>query len=135
MSILHKLIFLFFFFLFKTNSQAQSYDSSFTLEKITKADSLHLDSLYNLSYDLSFYDLDSALIIIEEFLSYSRKKNNLNIELGMTNKGYLHTQLGDQKTALDCFFYVLKLGENKGDSILISQAFNDIAMVYMELQD
>ena len=89
MSVLHKLIFLFIFFLFKTNGQAQSYDSSFTSEKVTKADSLHLDSLYNLSYDLSFYDLDSALVVIEEFISYSREKNNLNIIAGLVNKGYL----------------------------------------------
>ena len=135
MSLLYKLIFLFIFFTIKISGLAISSDSISVSEKITKADSLHLDSLYNLSYDLSFYDFDSALIIIEEFLSYSREKNNLNIELGMTNKGYLHTQLGDQKTALDCFFYVLKLGEDEGDSTLISQAFNDIAMVYMELRE
>ena len=104
MNLLYKLIFI--FFLIIINGQAFSYDSSPVSEKITKADSLHLDSLYNLSYDLSFYDFDSALFVIEEFLSYSREKNNLNIELCMTNKGYLHTQLGDQKTALDCFFYV-----------------------------
>ena len=104
MSLLNKLIFLFIFFLIKINGQTDLYDSSSVSEKITKADSLHLDSLYNLSYDLSFYDFDSALLVIEEFLSYSRKKNNLNIELGMTNKCYLHTQLGDQKTALIVFF-------------------------------
>ncbi len=135
MSTLHKIIFFFIFFTIKISGMPNSSDSISVSEKITKADSLHLDSLYNLSYDLSFYDLDSALIIIEEFLSYSREKNNLNIELGMTNKGYLYTQLGDQKTALYCFFYVLKLGEDKGDSTLISQAFNDIAMVYMELRE
>jgi len=135
MSVLHKLIFLFIFFLSKTNGQAQSYDSSFTSEKVTKADSLHLDSLYNLSYDLSFYDLDSALVVIEEFISYSKTKNNFSLHAGLVNKGYLHNLLGDQKTALDCFFYVLKLYENQGDSTLISQAFNDIAMVYMELRE
>ena len=135
MSVLHKLIFLFIFFLFKTNGQAQSYDSSFTSEKVTEADSLHLDSLYNLSYDLSFYDLDSALVVIEEFISYSKTKNNFSLHAGLVNKGYLHNLLGDQKTALDCFFYVLKLYENQGDSTLISQAFNDIAMVYMELRE
>ena len=88
-----------------------------------------------MSYDLSFYDLDSALLVTEEFLSFSRKKNDLNIELGMTNKGYLNTQIGNQKTALDCFFYVLKLGEDKGDSTLVSQAYNDIAMAYMEFRE
>ena len=79
--------------------------------------------------------MDSALIVIEEFLSYSRERDNLNIELGMTIKGYLHNQLGDSKTALDCFFYVLKIGEDNSDSTLISQVYNDIAMVYMELRE
>ena len=46
MSVLYKLIFLFIFFLFKTNGlSAQSYDSNLSSEKDKKADSLHLDSL------------------------------------------------------------------------------------------
>ena len=60
---------------------AQVYDSNLSSKEERKSDSLYLDSLYNLSYDLSFYDLDSALLVTEEFLSFSRKKNDLNIEL------------------------------------------------------
>ena len=33
------------------------------------------------------------------------------------------------------FFYVLKLGEDKGDNTLVSQAYNDIAMAYMEFRE
>ena len=135
MSVVYKLAFILIFLFVDKSLSAQAYDSNLTSKDDRISDSLYLDSLYNLSYDLSFYDLDSALLVTEEFLSFSRKKNDLNIELGMTNKGYLHTQIGNQKTALDCFFYVLKLGEDKGDSTLVSQAYNDIAMAYMEFRE
>ena len=135
MSVVYKLAFILIFLFVDKSLSAQSYDSNLISKDDRISDSLYLDSLYNLSYDLSFYDLDSALLITEEFLSFSRKKNDLNIELGMTNKGYLNTQIGNQKTALVCFLYVLKLGEDKGDSTLVSQAYNDIAMAYMEFRE
>ena len=135
MSVVYKLAYILIFLFVDKSLSAQAYDSNLISKDDRISDSLYLDSLYNLSYDLSFYDLDSALLVTEEFLSFSRKKNDLNIELGMTNKGYLNTQIGNQKTALDCFFYVLKLGEDKGDSTLVSQAYNDIAMAYMEFRE
>ena len=114
--------------------QASSTDSISSPFVISESDSILLDSLNDLSYDLTFYDLDSALLIIEEYISISKKNNNYKIADGITNKGYIHLQLGNQKTALNCFFSVLKLGENNSDSTQISEAYNDIAMVYMESQ-
>ena len=135
MSVVYKLVFILIFLFVDKCLGAQAYDSNLSSKDQRISDSLYLDSLCDLSYDLSFNNLDSALIVIEEFLSYSRERDNLNIELGMTIKGYLHNQLGDPKTALDCFFYVLKIGEDNSDSTLISQVYNDIAMVYMELRE
>jgi len=135
MSVIYKLAFTLTFLFAENYMSAQAYDQNLSSKDERISDSLYLDSLCDLSYDLSFNNLDSALIVIEEFLSYSRERDNLNIELGMTIKGYLHNQLGDPKTALDCFFYVLKIGEDNSDSTLISQVYNDIAMVYMELRE
>ena len=135
MSVIYKLAFTLTFLFAENYMSAQAYDQNLSSKDERISDSLYLDSLCDLSYDLSFNNLDSALIVIEEFLSYSRERENLNIELGMTIKGYLHNQLGDPKTALDCFFYVLKIGEDSSDSTLISQVYNDIAMVYMELRE
>tara|TARA_B100000989_G_scaffold171784_2_gene128704 strand:+ start:722 stop:2788 length:2067 start_codon:yes stop_codon:yes gene_type:complete len=135
MSVVYKLVFILIFLFADKYISAIAYDSNLSSKDERLSDSLYLDSLCDLSYDLSFNNLDSALIVIEEFLSYSRERDNLNIELGMTIKGYLHNQLGDPKTALDCFFYVLKIGEDNSDSTLISQVYNDIAMVYMELRE
>ena len=135
MSVVYKLVFILIFLFADKYISAIAYDSNLSSKDERISDSLFLDSLCDLSYDLSFNNLDSALIVIEEFLSYSRERENLNIELGMTIKGYLHNQLGDSKTALDCFFYVLKIGEDNSDSTLISQVYNDIAMVYMELRE
>ena len=135
MSVVYKLVFILIFLFADKYISAIAYDSNLSSKDERISDSLFLDSLCDLSYDLSFNNLDSALIVIEEFLSYSRERENLNIELGMTIKGYLHNQLGDPKTALDCFFYVLKIGEDNSDSTLISQVYNDIAMVYMELRE
>ena len=135
MSVVYKLVFILIFLFADKYISAIAYDSNLSSKDERISDSLFLDSLCDLSYDLSFNNLDSALIVIEEFLSYSRERDNLNIELGMTIKGYLHNQLGDPKTALDCFFYVLKIGEDNSDSTLISQVYNDIAMVYMELRE
>ena len=135
MSVIYKLAFTLTFLFAENYMSAQAYDQNLSSKDERISDSLYLDSLCDLSYDLSFNNLDSALIVIEEFLSYSRERDNLNIELGMTIKGYLHNQLGDPKTALDCFFYVLKIGEDSSDSTLISQVYNDIAMVYMELRE
>ena len=135
MSVVYKLVFILIFLFADKYISAIAYDSNLSSKDERLSDSLYLDSLCDLSYDLSFNNLDSALIVIEEFLSYSRERENLNIELGMTIKGYLHNQLGDPKTALDCFFYVLKIGEDNSDSTLISQVYNDIAMVYMELRE
>ena len=135
MSVVYKLVFILIFLFADKYISAIAYDSNLSSKDERISDSLYLDSLCDLSYDLSFNNLDSALIVIEEFLSYSRERDNLNIELGMTIKGYLHNQLGDPKTALDCFFYVLKIGEDNSDSTLISQVYNDIAMVYMELRE
>ena len=135
MSVVYKLVFILIFLFADKYISAIAYDSNLSSKDERLSDSLYLDSLCDLSYDLSFNNLDSALIVIEEFLSYSRERENLNIELGMTIKGYLHNQLGDSKTALDCFFYVLKIGEDNSDSTLISQVYNDIAMVYMELRE
>ena len=135
MSLVYKLVFILIFLFADKYISAIAYDSNLSSKDERISDSLFLDSLCDLSYDLSFNNLDSALIVIEEFLSYSRERENLNIELGMTIKGYLHNQLGDSKTALDCFFYVLKIGEDNSDSTLISQVYNDIAMVYMELRE
>ena len=114
--------------------QASSSDSISSPFVIRESDSILLDSLNDLSYDLTFYDLDSALLIIEEYISISKKNNNYKIADGITNKGYIHLQLGNHKTALNCFFSVLKLGENNSDSTQISESYNDIAMVYMESQ-
>ena len=114
--------------------QASSTDSISSPFVISESDSILLDSLNDLSYDLTFYDLDSALLIIEEYISISKKNNNYKIADGITNKGYIHLQLGNHKTALNCFFSVLKLGENNSDSTQISESYNDIAMVYMESQ-
>ncbi len=114
--------------------QASSTDSILSPFVISESDSILLDSLNDLSYDLTFYDLDSALLIIEEYISISKKNNNYKIADGITNKGYIHLQLGNYKTALNCFFSVLKLGENNSDSTQISESYNDIAMVYMESQ-
>ena len=114
--------------------QASSTDSISSPFVISESDSILLDSLNDLSYDLTFYDLDSALLIIEEYISISKKNNNYKIADGITNKGYIHLQLGNHKTALNCFFSVLKLGENISDSTQISESYNDIAMVYMESQ-
>ena len=135
MSVVYKLVFILIFLFADKYISAIAYDTNLSSKDERISDSLYLDSLCDLSYDLSFNNLDSALIVIEEFLSYSRERDNLNIELGMTIKGYLHNQLGDPKTALDCFFYVLKIGEDNSDSTLISQVYNDIAMVYMELRE
>ena len=135
MSVVYKLVFILIFLFADKYISAIAYDSNLSSKDERLSDSLYLDSLCDLSYDLSFNNLDSALIVIEDFLSYSRERENLNIELGMTIKGYLHNQLGDSKTALDCFFYVLKIGEDNSDSTLISQVYNDIAMVYMELRE
>ena len=132
MSVVYRVAFILIFLFVDKSLSAQAYESNLSSKDERISDSLYLDSLCDLSYDLSFNNLDSALIVIEEFLSYSRERDNLNIELGMTIKGYLHNQLGDSKTALDCFFYVLKIGEDNSDSTLISQVYNDIAMVYME---
>ena len=132
MSVVYRVAFILIFLFVDKSLSAQAYDTNLSSKDERISDSLYLDSLCDLSYDLSFNNLDSALIVIEEFLSYSRERDNLNIELGMTIKGYLHNQLGDLKTALDCFFYVLKIGEDNSDSTLISQVYNDIAMVYME---
>ena len=114
--------------------QASSTDSISSPFVISESDSILIDSLNDLSYDLTFYDLDSALLIIEEYISISKKNNNYKIADGITNKGYIHLQLGNHKTALNCFFSVLKLGENNSDSTQISESYNDIAMVYMESQ-
>ena len=135
MSVVYRVAFILIFLFVDISLSAQAYDTNLSSKDERISDSLYLDSLCDLSYDLSFNNLDSALIVIEEFLSYSRERENLNIELGMTIKGYLHNQLGDPKTALDCFFYVLKIGEDSSDSTLISQVYNDIAMVYMELRE
>ena len=135
MSVVYRVAFILIFLFVDISLSAQAYDTNLSSKDERISDSLYLDSLCDLSYDLSFNNLDSALIVIEEFLSYSRERDNLNIELGMTIKGYLHNQLGDPKTALDCFFYVLKIGEDSSDSTLISQVYNDIAMVYMELRE
>ena len=135
MSVVYRVAFILIFLFVDKSLSAQAYDTNLSSKDERISDSLYLDSLCDLSYDLSFNNLDSALIVIEEFLSYSRERDNLNIELGMTIKGYLHNQLGDPKTALDCFFYVLKIGEDSSDSTLISQVYNDIAMVYMELRE
>ena len=135
MSVVYRVAFILIFLFVDKSLSAQAYDTNLSSKDERISDSLYLDSLCDLSYDLSFNNLDSALIVIEEFLSYSRERENLNIELGMTIKGYLHNQLGDPKTALDCFFYVLKIGEDSSDSTLISQVYNDIAMVYMELRE
>ena len=135
MSVVYRVAFILIFLFVDKSLSAQAYDSNLSSKGERISDSLYLDSLCDLSYDLSFNNLDSALIVIEEFLSYSRERDNLNIELGMTIKGYLHNQLGDPKTALECFFYVLKIGEDNSDSTLISQVYNDIAMVYMELRE
>jgi len=113
-------------------SAAQKNDLHPTHSLLSKSDSILLDSLYNLSYDLSFYDSDSALTLIEEYLNISKKNNNYQIEGGLVTKGYIHIKLGNHKTALDCFFQVLKLGEDNNDSLLISEAYNDIAVVYGE---
>ena len=75
MSVVYKLAYILIFLFVDKSLSAQAYDSNLTSKDDRISDSLYLDSLYNLSYDLSFYDLDSALLVTEEFLSFSRKKN------------------------------------------------------------
>ena len=130
-----KLFTLFIFCLKLIAFQASSTDSISSPFVISESDSILLDSLNDLSYDLTFYDLDSALIIIEQYISISKKNNNYKIADGIASKGYIYVELGDYKTALSCFFNVLKMAEEKADSMLISQSFNDIAMVYMYSED
>ena len=132
MSYVFKLNITFIICLSLFRSAAQKNDLHPTHSLLSKSDSILLDSLYNLSYDLSFYDSDSALTLIEEYLNISKKNNNYKIEGGLVTKGYIHINLGNHKTALDCFFQVLKLGEDNNDSLLISEAYNDIAVVYGE---
>ena len=132
MSYVFKLNITFIICLSLFRSAAQKNDLHPTHSLLSKSDSILLDSLYNLSYDLSFYDSDSALTLIEEYLNISKKNNNYQIEGGLVTKGYIHIKLGNHKTALDCFFQVLKLGEDNNDSLLISEAYNDIAVVYGE---
>ena len=73
MSVIYKLVFILIFLFTEDYIIAQASDSNLSSKEERKSDSLYLDSLYNLSYDLSFYDLDSALLVTEEFLIYSRK--------------------------------------------------------------
>ena len=104
MSYVFKLNITFIICLSLFRSAAQKNDLHPTHSFLSKSDSILLDSLYNLSYDLSFYDSDSALTLIEEYLNISKKNNNYKIEGGLVTKGYIHIKLGNHKTALDCFF-------------------------------
>ena len=94
-----KLLTLFVFCLKHFAFQASSTDSISSPFAISESDSILLDSLNDLSYDLTFYDLDSALLIIEDYISISKKNNNYKIADGITSKGYIYLQLGDYKTA------------------------------------
>ena len=64
MSVVYKLAYILIFLFVDKSLIAQAYDLNLISKDDRISDSLYLDSLYNLSYDLSFYDLDLSLIHI-----------------------------------------------------------------------
>ena len=100
------------------------------LNQSNKIDTNELKNLYDAAWELLYSNPDSALMLAEQHIKLSKQLENYNIEFGLYLKGTISVQLGNPKIALDCYYEVLKLNEQKEDSLGIAKSYRDIATVF-----
>lgn len=108
----------------------QEINERLSLIQSIKIDTNELKNLYDNAWELLYSNPDSALILAEQHIQLSKKLENYNIEFGLYLKGTISLQLGNPKISLECYYDVLKLNEQKFDSLGIAKSYRYIGTVF-----
>ena len=98
-------------------------------------DTLRLNELNDISYELMFVNPDSALLLAEEYIKISKSLNDYELTNGLKLKGNISQHLGNSKVALDCYYQILNIIDIINDSAEIAATYRDIASVHIYMQD
>ena len=119
------------FFLLNYSYSQTNIDSLFRIwNDSTVNDTLRYDAIDYLSFEYTFFDLDSARILSEFQLDLSKKMNNWNISYALLNLGSSSMYLGDYKQAFDSYYALLSNAFNSKDSSKIIDSYAHIANAY-----
>lgn len=117
-------------------SQQSKIDSLLAINKVTKTDSIKIQTLLSLSDLYSFQNPDSAILFAKRAKILAEKTHNLiYLSNACTELGWSYYVLGNYPVALENFLEALKISENIKDWKNISTALGNIGSIYLDQKD
>ncbi|PCH90843.1 MAG: hypothetical protein COB85_09875 [Bacteroidetes bacterium] len=125
-------------------SKADNIDSLQNVLVNTIQDTSKINLLFAIAEEVYLWNLDSALVIIQEVIYVAdnslqdsvdlpeRHKLTLLTDLasGLNNIGYIYKFKGDISNALESYFSSLKISDKINDQVAVGNLYNNIGMIY-----